>query len=65
MTTELTILITIFAFVLLGVFLGENGPKSTFEKAGPKLGARIEKHIETGSGFYHKSISWERSPGSE
>ena len=59
MTTELTILISIFIFILLGVFIGENGPKSTFEKAGPRLGARVEKQIETGVGFWSGSKeSW-------
>jgi hypothetical protein len=51
MSTELVILFAIFAFILTGVFVGPNGPKTTFEKSAPKLGARLEKEIETGSGF--------------
>lgn len=61
MTTELVILLSLFVFVLLGAFLGPQGPKATFEKAGPYLGARLERQLETGSGFRELSggaIRW-------
>lgn len=48
MTTELVILLTLFAIVIAGVF---RTPAETFQNAGPKLGMRIEKQIETGVGF--------------
>lgn len=52
MTTELILLIGLFAFILLGSFLNnENGIEATFKKSAPRLGARIEKHLETGTGF--------------
>lgn len=52
MTTELVILLMVFVIVIAGVF---KTPSETFEKAGPKLGMRIEKHIETGAGFVAKT----------
>lgn len=60
MTTELVIITLIGAFIMIGAFLGENGPRTTFAKSAPHLGARIEKHLETGSGFIDnaKQFSW-------
>lgn len=52
MTTELVLLLSIFAFVLLGAFVGEgSGPGYAFLTGGPHLGARIEMHLATGHGF--------------
>ena len=51
MTTELVLLLALYAFVLGGALFGENGPKATFESAAPRLAARLEEHIATGSGF--------------
>lgn len=48
MTTELVVLLTLLMIVIVGVF---KTPTQTFEEAGPKLGMRIEKHLETGAGF--------------
>ncbi len=60
MTTELILLIGLFAFILLGSFLNQNsGMEAVFKKSAPRLGARIEKHLETGSGF---PDSWEKPP---
>ena len=63
MTTELVILLSLFAFILFGAVMGENGPKATFFKASPMLGARIEKQIETGRGFtgiQGGEVSWSK-----
>ena len=51
MTLEVTLLLGMFAFILGGAFFGENGPLKVFQDSGPKLGARIEKHVTTGRGF--------------
>lgn len=51
MTVELVLLLGIYAFILLGAFLGESGPIETFRKSAPRLGARIERNISTGDGF--------------
>ena len=51
MTLEVTLLIGMFAFILGGAFFGENGPLQVFKDSGPKLGARIKKHVTTGRGF--------------
>ena len=62
MTTELVILITVFMVVVVGIF---KLPAQSFEQAGPKLGMRIEKQIETGYGFTKRTmksdnpVSWE------
>lgn len=61
MTTELVILLTLFVIVIVGVF---KLPTETFERAGPRLGMRIEKHLETGAGFSSRTrnandpVSW-------
>ncbi len=54
MTTELVLLLTIFMFVVIGVF---KTPTKTFEEAGPRLGLRLEKQMETGTGFNKKSFN--------
>jgi hypothetical protein len=65
MTTELALLLSVFMFVVIGVF---RTPTRTFEEAGPRLGLRLEKQMETGTGFNTKSqktprpISWVRKP---
>ncbi|HMN68262.1 MAG TPA: hypothetical protein PKC28_06950 [Bdellovibrionales bacterium] len=51
MTTELVLLLGIYAFLLLGAFLGDLGPIETFKKSAPRLGARIERNISVGDGF--------------
>jgi hypothetical protein len=51
MTLELTLLVGMFAFILGGAFFGESGPLRVFKDSGPRLGARIEKHVTTGRGF--------------
>lgn len=51
MTTELVLLLGIYAFVVLGVFLGDSGPIQTFKKSAPRLAARIERNITVGHGF--------------
>lgn len=52
MVTELIIILTLF-FIVAGVFVGKL--QTTFKDSAPKLGARIEKQIETGSGFSEAS----------
>ncbi len=51
MTLEVTLLLGMFVFILGGAFFGENGPLEVFKDSGPRLGARVEKHITTGRGF--------------
>ncbi len=71
MTTELTILLTITAFVVVGIFVGPNSaPRKAFVEAGPSLGARIERQLDTGAGFQeaarnsrYKSFNWKGSKG--
>lgn len=58
MVSEVIILLTLF-FIVAGVFVGKM--KTTFEDSAPKLGAKIEKHLETGSEFAAKGdIRWEK-----
>lgn len=68
MTTEAVLLLGLFAFLLLGAFMGENGPRSVFNKSGPRLGARLEQHISTGQGFQrngNRQPAWTRPAGNE
>ena len=51
MTTELVLLLAIFAFVISKAFFGDHGPLKTFENSGPRLGARLEQQISTGRQF--------------
>lgn len=51
MTTEFVLLAALFAFVFLGGFVGDKGPKAVFKKATPMLAARIESQITTGRKF--------------
>lgn len=54
MTTELVLLLGIYAYILMGVFFGDAGPLETFKKSGPRLGARIERDISVGHYFLTK-----------
>jgi len=51
MTLEVTLLASMFALILGGAFFGDSGPMRVFQDSGPKLGARIEKHVATGRNF--------------
>jgi hypothetical protein len=51
MTTELVLLLAIFAFMTGGIFFGDKGPIQVFQTSGPRLGARMEQHIATGRMF--------------
>lgn len=51
MTTEAVLLLGLFAFLLLGAFVGENGPKQIFARSGPRLAARLEGELTTGKNF--------------
>lgn len=67
MTTELVLLLSIFAFVVLGAFLGEKGPLATFKDASPRLGARVERDMSSGYQFHKdskgNSVTWKAPPG--
>lgn len=64
MTTELVLLLAIYAFMLLGVFLGPLGPTETFRKSAPRLAAKVERNIATGTQFT-RANSTGRLPGWE
>ena len=51
MTTELTLLLALFAYLIIGVFLGDTGPRNVFFQSAPRLGARVEAHLSIGRGF--------------
>lgn len=69
MAIETIILYVVTLFILVGVFIGDGGIETTFQEAGPFLGAKIEKHLETGSGLVQASanaenpIYWNRKSG--
>lgn len=48
MTTEFILLVALYAFILIGVFLGEKGPIATFQISGPRLAGKIERDISNG-----------------
>jgi hypothetical protein len=51
MTVELVLVLGMYAFILLGAFLGPNGPLATFKNSGPRLAARVERNVSVGDGF--------------
>ncbi len=51
MTTELVLLLAIWAFIVGGIFFGEKGPIQVFGRSGPRLAARIERQISHGREF--------------
>ena len=63
MTTELVLLLAIYAFVVGAAFFGEKGPIQVFNSSGPRLGARIEKHVSVGREYKQKGQvnQWSRS----
>ena len=58
MTTELVLLLGLFAFIVGGIFFGEKGPMQVFKRSGPRLGARIERHISIGREFKIKGAQY-------
>ena len=68
MTTELVLLMAIYAFIVMGVFLGDGGPIDTFKQSAPRLAARVERNIAIGHQFKNGStgenVSW-NNPGGE
>lgn len=64
MTTELVLLLGIYAFLVIGIFLGDMGPIETFKKSAPRLAARVERNISVGDGFRQskdgKPVNWVR-----
>lgn len=67
MTVELVLLLGIYAFLVLGAFLGDLGPIETFKKSAPRLAARVERNISTGDGFRTskdgKGVNWVKPDG--
>ena len=60
MTTELVLLVAVYALILMGVFFNKDiGPMATFKKSGPRLGAKIERDIAIGSQFKNPKTRWE------
>lgn len=57
MTIEFVLLLGLYAFILLGAFLGDKGPGATFKNAGPRFAAKVERNVSTGRGFVNKTKS--------
>lgn len=51
MSTEFVLLLGLYAFILLGAFLGDRGPIATFQKSTPRLAAIVERDISIGKEF--------------
>lgn len=60
MTTELVLILGLYAFILMGVFFGDMGPIATFNKSAPRLAARIERNVTIGNDFTKndQSLGW-------
>lgn len=55
MSVEYILLLTFTVVLIVKAILGENGLPAGFQQAAPRLAARLERQIETGSGFNHMS----------
>ena len=55
MTTELVLLLCVFAFVTAGAIFGEKGPFAVLQSSSPSLGARLEQNIAIGHEFRVRS----------
>jgi hypothetical protein len=49
MTIEYVLLLTAMTMLVLKIFI--SAPTEAFRNAGPKMGARVERQLETGAGF--------------
>ena len=62
MTAELVLLLSLYAFLILGVFMAPGkGLFYSFQDSLPALSARIEHRVVTGQGFWYggsKGIDW-------
>lgn len=61
MTVEyVLLLICIFG---IGLKFFASAPMDAFKEAGPRLGARVEKHLSTGNGFKYQGSQkkWEEA----
>lgn len=61
MTIEFVLILGLYAFILIGTFLGENGPIQTFKSAAPRFAAKLERDISVGYRFkkgQRKTINW-------
>jgi len=67
MTVELVLLMSLYAFIVMGVFLGDVGPIETFKRSTPRLGAKIERNLSVGWGFRkatdNDKINWVKPGG--
>ncbi len=54
MTTEFVLLLGLYAFIVIGAFLGDKGPMATFKKAGPRFAAKVERDTAVGWAFQDK-----------
>ncbi len=66
MTTELILLLGLFAFILGGAFLGDKGPRKVFSDSAPRLGARVEQNITFGHRFPFRdgnTVEWQKPNG--
>lgn len=64
MTTEFVLILGLYAFILLGVFLGDRGPIATFHGSAPRFAAKLERDIAVGKKFINKQsgepiIQWQ------
>ncbi len=67
MTTEFVLLLSVWAFIVLGIFLGDSGPIRTFERSSPRLAARVERNISVGQNFFNRirgqNVTWTKPGG--
>lgn len=58
MITELVLLLGLMAFLVGPILFGDKGPVQVFKNSGPRLAARVERHIAIGREFKVKDGSF-------
>lgn len=63
MTTEMTLLLALTVFLVMGVVFSERGPQRVFFNSAPRLAARVEAQLATGRGFtpYGNALQWDET----
>lgn len=62
MTIEVILLLALSVFFFLGTMVADFGGKGFFPTSAPRLAARLERNLMTGSGFVNSAgegVKWE------
>ncbi len=61
MTVESVLLFIITSLLMISLLVSDNSVRATFQSSAPSLGARMERQIQTGTGFFRQARSSQRT----